>query len=186
MTNIQYLSDCQLVTLLRENENRKAFETLYNRYWKKLLILARCKTGSEQEAEEIVQQVFLNIWKMRKELHIRNTFHTYIASCVKYEILATLSRQQKYQNAVNTLSGNPTADLDNQTSEWLDYSAVRQQLEQTVRSLPEKCQLVFRLSRESGYSEKQIADVMSISRKTVQAHMSKALKVLKGRLLLPR
>ena len=186
MNKIQHLSDCQLVTLLREKESRKAFEALYNRYWKKLLILARYKTGSEHEAEEIVQQVFLNIWKMRKELNIRNTFHTYIASCVKYEILATLSRQQKHQDAVTVLSGKPDGDLDNQTSEWLDYAVVRQQLEHTVRSLPEKCQLVFRLSREDGYSEKQIADVLSISRKTVQAHMSKALKVLKGRLLFPR
>ena len=68
---------------------------------------------------------------------------------------------------------------DNSTSQWLDYEQCRDEIEKEVRLLPEKCQLVFRLSREAGLTEKQIAESLNIAPKTVQAHMGKALKQLR-------
>jgi RNA polymerase sigma-70 factor (family 1) len=182
LNSLYIYNDEQLVKLLSEQDGIAAFEELYNRYWKKLLVQAKLKTGSEQEAEEIVQHVFMNIWRVRKDLQIKHSFYTYISSCVKYEILASLTRQKKQLHPGN-ISFTAIGDgIDNHTAEWLDYESTRKQLESTVQSLPEKCQLVFRLSREKGFSEKQIAAHLNISQKTVQAHMTRALKVLRTEL----
>lgn len=179
MKNFEQYHDDDLVRMIREEDSSAAFEALYNRYWKKLLIQAKLKTGSEEDAEEIVQHVFMNIWKTRKNLHIQHSFYTYIASCVKYEIMATLVKQKKQQKALSGFFNTAGESRDNYTAEWVDYESTRRELEATIQNLPEKCQLVFRLSREKGFSEKQIAEKLSISKKTVEAHMTRALKILR-------
>lgn len=179
MKNFEQYHDDDLVRMIREEDSSAAFEALYNRYWQKLLIQAKLKTGSEEDAEEIVQHVFMNIWKTRKNLHIQHSFYTYIASCVKYEIMATLVKQKKQQRALSGFFNTTGESRDNYTAEWVDYESTRRELEATIQNLPEKCQLVFRLSREKGFSEKQIAEKLSISKKTVEAHMTRALKILR-------
>ncbi len=179
MGDLLRYGDSELFRLVREEDSSAAFEALYNRYWEKLLVQAKFKTGSEEDAEEIVQHVFLNIWRTRKNIHLRHSFHTYIASCVKYEILAALVKQKKQEEAHNNFYDNVAGRQDNHTAEWVDYESTRRQLEDTIHHLPDKCRLVFRLSRERGFSEKQIAEELSISPKTVQAHMTRALKLLR-------
>lgn len=179
MKHLQQYDDSELFRFVRDEDSGAAFEALYNRYWKKLLIQAKHKTGSEEDAEEIVQHVFMNIWKTRKNIQLRHSFHTYIASCVKYEILAVLVKQKKQKEAHNSFYDNVAGRPDNYTMDWVDYESTRRQLEETIQHLPDKCRLVFRLSRESGFSEKQIAEKLSISPKTVQAHMTRALKLLR-------
>ena len=83
-----------MLSLSIEAEARSAFTELYNRYWNRLLIQALYKLSIEQEAEEVIQDVFMNLWRRRANLKIKNTFHTYIAASVKYEILAHLSKQK--------------------------------------------------------------------------------------------
>lgn len=168
--------------MLSGKDGRAAFEILYDRYWEKLLIHTKHMLGSEQEAEEVVQNVFMKIWKSRQKIDIRNTFYTYISTCVKYEIMTMLTLQKRRMEAnANRFAGTRNKQHNN-TLELLDYESTRKQLEATVLQLPEKCQLVFRLSREKGLSEKEIAGQLAISGKTVQAHMTKALKILRSNL----
>ncbi|WP_160143770.1 RNA polymerase sigma-70 factor [Chryseolinea soli] len=169
--------DLKLVQLLREHDDKHAFAELFNRYWKKLLVQAKIRLGSEVEAEEIVQDVFMNLWRRRNTLILRHSFHTYIASCVKYEILAKLAQFAKDRMFVD--SDDATSLEVNTTAEWIDYNGALSAIEDTIKSLPEKCQLVFRMSREEGYSQKEIADKLDISPKTVEAHITKALRAIR-------
>ncbi|MGN6495137.1 MAG: RNA polymerase sigma-70 factor [Agriterribacter sp.] len=178
MNHLNQYNDETLVQLLREDNSIPAFEALFNRYWKRLLTEAAFQTGSQQEAEEIVQQVFLNIWKLRKKLVIQHCFYTYITSCVKYGIMASLAREKK-RKQTHLLLANTIEAADNYTEEWIDRESVRQQLEATIQNLPQKCRLVFKLSRNEGFTEKQIAQRLNISGKTVQAHITHALKALR-------
>lgn len=136
------------------------------------------KLGNETDAEEIVQDTFLDIWKSRHRIQIRHTFHTYIAAVVRYKVMAKMAANQKL--ADHTFDDvNQLQISDNSTQQWLNFSDLRDEIEQTVKALPEKCQLVFRLSREAGMSDKQIAARLELSQKTVEAHLSKALKTLR-------
>jgi len=171
--------DVELIRCLKEKGDRVAFEELYNRHWRKLLVQALIKLRSEVEAEEVVQDVFMDLWERRGSIEIRKTFHTYMASCVKYQILAKLARQRKYA-AFEQETRLAIIDGVNLTEDWLDYETTRRQIEETVLGLPEKCQLVFRLSREEGHSQREIADQLGISIKTVETHLGKALKVIRS------
>lgn len=168
--------------MLAGQDGRTAFEILYDRYWEKLLIHSVHLLRSELEAEEVVQNVFMKIWRSRQKIEIKNTFHTYISSCVKYEIITMLALQKRQKEADDYQFSRADSEYYNNTFEHLDYESTRKQLEANILQLPEKCQLVFRLSREQGLSEKQISGQLAISGKTVQAHMTKALKMLRSNL----
>ena len=171
-------SDELLVTLLSGDADKQAFTELYNRYWEKLLIQAVTKLKNEEDAKEVLQVTFMNLWRRRVSLKIRHSFHTYIASAVKYEILEKIV-QQKARTSKEQKAVDLSPAEDNHTANWVDYETTRQRLEKTIQQLPEKCRLVFRISREKGLTEKQIAGELNISTKTVEAHIGKALKVLR-------
>ena len=169
-----------MLLLISRNDER-AFRVLYDRYWKKLLVQALVKTGCPGEAEEIVQTVFINLWRRRDTLQVRCALSTYLAAMIKYEIIASFARQRKENRLKQQLVSLQHAE-DNGAVEWLEYEQLLEGIEKTVETLPEKCRLVFRLSREEGLSGKQIASSLDISPKTVEAHMSRALKALNASL----
>lgn len=170
-----------LTSLLATEDATPAFTELYNRYSKKLLTHALVKSGNREEAEEVVQDVFLNLWNRRNRLDLQHSFHTYIATSVKYEILTKLARQKK-KKEMEQKSPTLLYAVHNQIEEWIDYEITRRRIEDTIQELPEKCRLIFRLSREKGLSEKQIAEHLDIAPKTVEAHMTKAIKKLRSSL----
>jgi len=173
----QSYNDNELVLLIAKDDEQ-AFRVLYDRYWKKLLVQALLKLQSAEEAEEIVQTIFINLWRRRHTIQLKHSFHTYVASMLKYEILRQLALNKKEKHFRENMSALHVVE-DHSTRNWLDYEQLREEIEKTIQLLPEKCQLVFRLSREAGLTEKQIAESLSIAPKTVQAHMGKALKQLR-------
>ncbi|MEH6307951.1 RNA polymerase sigma-70 factor [Olivibacter sp. CPCC 100613] len=173
------LSDIDLVTRLTNND-QEAFTEVYNRYWKKLLTVASNKVERFEDAEEIVQDIFVNLWNRRQELEIHTSLGNYLAVSVKYRVIKVLDKYFNKQHYINSLVSSNF--VDNSTQEWLQFNELFHQLNRYVRDLPEKCRLVFKLSRDLGYSQKQIAEELQISEKTVEAHMGKAIRVLRAKL----
>ncbi|WP_345948956.1 sigma-70 family RNA polymerase sigma factor [Mucilaginibacter sp. PAMB04274] len=173
-------TDEVLFDLLKEDSNR-AFTALYRRYWDRLLEVALQKKLSQEDAEEAVQQVFINIWNNRYLTELKYSFNTYVSACLKYEVYANLAKKKKIFNVpIDGIS--ESSFIDNGTQEFLNFVEIRDQLETIITNLPEKCQMVFRLSRESGFSNAEISGKMNISLKMVEAHMTKALKSIKNKL----
>ncbi|MDB5116392.1 MAG: polymerase sigma-70 factor [Mucilaginibacter sp.] len=170
------LTDEELVVLITQDDV-KAFQLLYNRYWKRMLAKAYSQLQSHTAAEEVVQDAFINFWKRRHKIELKYRFHTYIASVVKYEVMAHLAKKSKQHLYIDDLS-LPVIQ-DHSTQHWLDFDELKLQMDNLIHALPSKCQLVFKLSREHGLSDKQISENLEISRKTVEAHISKALRTLR-------
>lgn len=162
-------------------DHEAAFRELYERYYKKLLIVAFAKTDSYNDAEEIVQIVFVNLWQRRRSIKLKYSFHTYIAAVTRYEILAFFASKRKQDALKKNAVNNYNAD-DNAAGHFLTFNQLRDEIEKTVKLLPEKCRLVFRLSREEGLTEKEICEALGIAPKTAQAHLSKALRVIRSSL----
>jgi len=180
MYNYNILNDKELTGLLQQDDEH-AFTEIYNRYWSKLFAIAANKIKELDEAEEIVQDIFVSLWKRRNELGVIDTLSSYLAVSVKYRVIKILDKrnnQQKYsdysQHTVNL--------TDDSTQQWLEFEELRNRLAAFVADLPEKCRLVYQLSRDSGFSQKRIAAELGISEKTVEAHLGKALKTLRTRL----
>ncbi|MDB5133412.1 MAG: polymerase sigma-70 factor [Mucilaginibacter sp.] len=180
MSNYNILNDKELTALLSSGDGH-AFTEIYNRYWKKLFSVATNKINDLNEAEEIVQDIFVSLWKRRDDLCVIDTLSSYLAVSVKYRVIKILDKrynQQKYSD----FTRGTTNIVDNSTEQWLEFEELRGRLMEFVADLPEKCRLAYRLSRESGLSQKKIAVKMGISEKTVEAHLGKALKILRTRL----
>lgn len=170
------LSDADLVLLLAEDDY-EAFRILYSRYWKRMLVKAFTQLKSHVDAEEVVQDSFVNLWRRRKTLQLKHTFHTYIGSVVRYEVMAKIAGNK--MNFVSIEDAKPAVIEDDSTQQWLAFSDLQEEIEAAIQALPDKCRLVFRMSRNQGLTDKQISEELGISKKTVEAHVSKALKDLR-------
>lgn len=170
-------SENELAGLLKAG-SEAAFSEIYNRYWDKLYIVARKRLDSAYEGEEIVQEIFCNLWRKRETFQLEKGFNNYFSVAVKFEVINRLQKKERIQTLEKNLSVQLT-ELDETTSKQIDFNELKAQIELTVKQLPEKCQIVFRLKHEEGLSQKQIAAQLDVSEKTVEAHLSKARKTIK-------
>lgn len=179
--NYYYLYDDENLLSLLKQDDELAYTELYNRYWERMVTFAYLKLQSGADAKEVVQDVFLDMWNRRSNLQTPGNFHAYIAGSVKYKIFTLLAKRKKELSNYQKLQ---TRLASRSTEEWLSYDQLREDLEKAVLQLPEKCRLVFKLSRESGLSTSEIASRLQISPKTVENHLTKALFRLRKALRL--
>lgn len=177
LSRTQPYTDQQLLELMR-TDDRDAFTELYNRYWDKTFAVAMHRLDDEHEAEEVVQEVFLSIWQRRVNLELTHTLATYLSTAVKYKVINHLARQYRNQLQIDELTFSSPQTQDS-TADWLHEKELRKQLDHSISQLPEKCRIVFLLSREENKTYAEIAAELNISPKTVEAHMSKALSTLR-------
>jgi RNA polymerase sigma-70 factor (family 1) len=170
-------TDQQLLDRMRRDD-RAAFTELYNRYWDKTFAVALHRLGDEHEAEEVVQEVFLSIWQRRANIELTHTVATYLSVAAKYRVINHLAKQHRKQQHIDELSLNAT-ETEDTTGNWLAEKELRKLLDQSINQLPEKCRIVFLLSRDENKTYAEIATELNISQKTVEAHMSKALATLR-------
>ena len=171
-------SDGELLELLRSGDEA-AFTEIYKQYWDRLYVVASHTLGSHQEAEEAVHDVFLRIWKMRDTILIRESLQQYLAVAIKYEVINRLRKQFRRRQLANSLEQESAVSND-PTGELIREKELTAELETTIRALPEKCQLVFRLSRGQGYSHREIAKKLGLSENTVESHIRRALTTLRN------
>lgn len=177
MTAYSSYDDTELVLLLRAGD-KAAFTEIYNRYWKILFQLAANKTGSLPEAEEMVQDLFLDIWKRREQLEITSNLRSYLAVALKYRVINLLAHRnirQRYERYASTT----LTIADNSTEQWLGFQELDERIARLVADLPDKCRLVYQLKKEKGFSQRDIALHLQISEKAVEGHITRALKLLR-------
>lgn len=177
MDNLENRSDEALLELLKE-ENRQAFNVLYNRYWKKLYNTANKRIKDSEVAEEIIQDLFTSLWLNRHKLNIHTSFESYLHSSVRYMIIACF---QKQMNKLRFEEGFSRVNViaDTATEDSILTNDLLSVLNRKVYALPEKCRSVFELSRKDHKTNKEIAATLGISEKTVENHMTRALKILR-------
>ncbi len=176
-TEFKLLPDGELLGLVR-NDSMEAFEELYNRYWKSLYSFAYKRVRSKEISEEIVQEFLANLWAGRKTLVIKTSFEGYIYTAVRnlvFNYIAKETRRKAYSHFVQLFK----MDTDNSTEETINTRDLQQNIEKGLNNLPEKCRSVFELSRRENKSNKEIALELGISEKTVESHLTKAIKRLR-------
>jgi RNA polymerase sigma-70 factor (ECF subfamily) len=177
-------TDDQLLSLMKDSDER-AFTELYKRYWDKLFAVAYHRLGSHMEAEGIVQDIYVSLWRRRQELELSYSLKTYLSVAVKYQVIMRLARTRRQRKYEQWLSRN-AAKAQDTTSEWLSERELKARIEKCCQALPEKCRIVFDLSRQ-GHKNLYIAKKLNISEKTVEGHITRALRILRAslKLLLP-
>lgn len=172
------LTDQELAHLLSKG-SESAFNVIYKRYWHKLLAIAGRRLNEIEDAEEAVQNIFLNIWRRRETFVLAVSLENYFAVAVKFEVINQLAKQAR--EAKRNTEFVRSVPESNEMLLTHDLALLQQQLENTINTLPEKCQLVFRMSRQTDFTNKQIAKELNLSEKTIEKHITTALKVLRKR-----
>ena len=168
------LTDQQLLPLFTTGDEM-AFSELYNRYWKKLLAIAYHHTKDKMLAEEIVQEIFITLWARKSNTPIAS-MEGYLATAVKFSVYKFLYRQRRRTEIEN---GTCAKDVSFLCQQQIEARFTQEYINGLVEELPEKCRLVFRYSRNEGLSIPEISREMNIAEKTVEAHLTKGLKMLR-------
>lgn len=174
MINYSRLEDHDLLLLVQKGKE-EAFREIYDRYWERLVAIGYYYTRDKPVTEEIVGDVLIGLWNKREELAI-HSLSAYLATAVKYSVFKAIVRDKRRQEI---RAGLRQPESDNETEEKLDARFLKDFLEGVVEKLPEKARLVFKYSREDQLSVAEIADKMRLSSKSVEYHMTKALKLLR-------
>lgn len=171
------VTDAVLLERLGKGD-QNAFQEIYQRYWYKLFQVARRKVLFDEDAEEIVQDIFVDLWERREQLLI-NDLSKFLFKAVKYQLLDYLKAQivrQSYQNS-NQLFNQ---DTDTQTEEQLALKDLNEAILTGIDHLPSKTQEIFRLNRLEGKSAKEIAALLQIPERTIEYHITQALRTMRS------
>lgn len=167
------------ITLLQrlKKGDKKALTELYNSYWKPLYISSYNLLKEKELCEEIIQDVFIDFWNQRDKLQIKISVKSYLYACVRYKVFNEF-RKTKMKNIELFEDLNDRFQYATPETKVMHQELVLQ-VETIVNTLPKKCQEVYRLSREKQLSHKEIAKKLNISTKTIENHITHALKILR-------
>lgn len=173
-------SELELIELLKRDD-QSAFTEIYSRYKAPLFIHAYNLLNDEDEAKDILQQVFLNLWVRREQIDNRANFASYLYTAVKNRFLTQVAHQAVESKYLDSL-----VDFANQGECLTDHSLREKQLwaiiDKELASLPVRMRLVFEMSRKKQMSHKEIAGELGITEKTVKNQINGTLKVLRKKL----
>jgi len=157
--------------------NGDAFEKLFRLYCQPLINFAKRYVVELAIAENLVQDVFLRVWKNRARLDPALSIKTYLYTSVKNQALKHLKHVAVEQKSQAELDQPPSTDLTPESS--LTEKELAASIDQAIAQLPEKCRLIFTMNRFDRLTYAEIARVENISIKTVETQMGRALKFLR-------
>lgn len=154
------------------------FESFYKKHHPSLVAYAIYLIGSKEDAIELVNDVFVSVWKKKDNLEISDSLKPYLFRAVKNKCI---NHYQKKVIPMHDIQDIETAS-SSKADEQLNYKESMLRVEQVLELLPPKCKQVFMMSRIDDLSYKEIAEFLDISIKTVENQMSKALKIFRKNL----
>lgn len=177
-----------LVKLVGESSDQQAFDGLYTHFYPGLLSFANAILKDKLVAEEMIEDIFVNLWQNRKTLCTINHLSQYLYISVKHACLNYINSKDfdiHKKRTILTEVGDEHYHYSLKSPETLLIGKENfKEISDAINTLPPKCRMVFRLVKEEGLKYREVAQLLNISIKTVENHMSKALSLIMEKLLL--
>ena len=157
--------------------DHREFEELFRNYFTPLMAFSRRILGDEEDAREVVHQVFINLWEKRRELDLSTSLKSYLFTSVNNRSLNVIRDRKKFSSE----------EVPERAGEWdvstqMEAMELEEKIRAAIDTLPERCREIFELNRFEGLKYSEIATQLDISVKTVENQMTKALKLLREQL----
>lgn len=169
-------SDEALLNALKVDDE-SAFREIYQRFSGELSDFASRLTDNKEDANDVVQEVFINIWKNRESLHIYTSLRAYLFSSVRYGCLRMLEFSTRRKGLLESLASFLTPSSG--ANRVLETRELENQLDQIVQGMPDRMRTVYMLSREDRLSHKEIGKRLNISEETSKKQVKKALRLIR-------
>lgn len=167
----------ELIRRLKQDDE-KAFNGLFYHYHARVYNLAKRFLQSKEDAEEIVQIVFIAVWENRKQIDEDQSLSGYILTIARHWIFNTLRKNVYRQGYIDYLLGQDQT-FNFKTEDIVYYNELNTLVNNLIDTLPPKRSEIFKLSRIEGLSYREIADRLLISESTVNTQITKALDFLR-------
>lgn len=158
-------------------DDELSFSKLYNIYFTKVYNFAGCFIRSNESRKEVVSDVFLSLWNNRSKLPAITNFDSYVFIITRNKSVDYLNRYKQTPAYMLDVSFEIMEEKD--TPEFnLLYKELETLIDKSINELPERCKLIFLMSRDEGFTYKKIADILTLSESTVNGQMVIAIKKL--------
>ncbi len=167
-------SDSDIIRRIRQGDKQE-FEKLFRSSYVSLVRYAKTFVKDHDTSEEIVQDLFFRLWNERQKLKIKSSLTGYLFRSVHNRALHHL----EHQKVVSRHAGEMAAATEltaEPVTEAIYYNELQSKVAGVIERLPERCRLIFRMSRFEGLKYNEIADKLAVSLKTVEGDMGKALR----------
>lgn len=172
-----FLSDQELLVELRSGKE-EVFKFIFNRYWKRLYNYAFNIYNDDDVCEDIVQEIFVNLWEKSGEVEILN-LEAYLYRSVKYRIVNHIRDLKFTEIQEEILKKIPYPSNSGSTMEYEEFET---EIFNFIKMLPARCREIFMLSRFDNYTNSEIAKKLNISIRTVEKQISNALSFFKSKI----
>jgi RNA polymerase sigma-70 factor (family 1) len=171
------LTEQEYWQLISEGD-KSAFEQVFKAWYQPLCNYACSLMKDMDEAEEVVQNVFFNIWNKRESLAINMSIKSYLYRAVHNDCLNKIKHSKVRTLYAEDYKSRNSGGFEDSMG-LIDAKELNKRINEAIESLPEQCGIVFRLSRFDHLKYSEIAEQLEISVKTVENHMGKALRILR-------
>lgn len=176
----QILLDQELITLLK-NDDRGAYASIYKRYWTVMYMHALKMVRDEDDARDIVQEVFTSLWIKRQSINLDTNLAGFLFVSTKNKVLDLVARKRVKFDYLDSLAAFAKTH-DNQTLERIEEKEILEALGREIALLPPKMRQIFEMRIHQHYTYKEIADELNLSDKTVKKQISNAIKIIRPKL----
>ena len=159
--------------------DEKAFNYIFQTYYSDLFSYANKILNDKEEAKEVLQNVYFKLWEKRNKLDINRSVKCYLFKSIYNECMNKIKHQKIHYKVVSELQTKSFEETNENKINFCGKTELVSMVKETINLLPPKCKTVFILSRVHQLKNKEIAKQLNISHKTVENHITKALKVFR-------
>jgi len=175
-SSVLAVSEMQLIENFIQGD-RSSFTILYKKYWYKLYLIANRRLNDKAASEELIQEIFVQLWERREALQI-TSLENYLVRAVRYSVIDYVRKEIVKNNYIHHYRDFVEQEAS-QTDDTVAANDLAASMEAGLKTLPEKSQEVFRLSRIENWPVTRIATHLQLSEKGVEYHITKSLKMLR-------
>jgi RNA polymerase sigma-70 factor (family 1) len=181
MIDYSTLSDNELILLLKESDH-SAYNEIYHRYFYLTYVHAYKKLRDEEQAKDVVQDVFATLWFKRDFNLPRSNLAGYLFTAVRNKIFDLFAHEQVKTKHIDSLKDYLSRNASQPTDHLIRENQLKAYIEKEIRALPPKMRVIFEMSRIEQLTHKEIADSLNTSENNVTTQISNALRILRAKL----